>query len=537
MKDSLTAELRKIEKEVDHHYKSNPLMNLPFATAAWSLLAFAEDWALAQINRGNTQHETAIAHTLVNNLNDPMCWLYYNCKRGGQVPFVYNEDFYKASWDLFKLGEKYGWFVSAYTLASRGWIGLELQGATIQPTENLFKGIEYEAYNHLIKLRKSQDALSSAHFDNFPIDAVAHSLKVKGERFSYKLKPKIVADTIKAIVKPILDGRFSLPSEWRFTHYSLGDFRKVVEAISAMAYIHVTMRRMAADLGCFGMGYSDSIYVRSFDDLLRQVIRYSGVSKPEVQSIFDDLSYGKRGISKPDPVLQPLIKLNSETCAIMPHLWLASAAERNLTVLLNKLPSERKIYAKLVDEKERLMRERFMTCLSPKGVRFICKNVPGLPDIDLAIINESEKACLLLELKWFIAPAEIREVIEKYEEIQKGICQILQLKQAFANNHELLLEKLEIDSRYSLEGAVVSENWIGNGEVQSPEIPVIQAGHLIEKLKVAKNLESVMEWLKTRKYLPKEEEHFKVHRTTATISNWHLKWYKIELIDDAFFPL
>ena len=38
MKDSLTAELRKIEKEVDHHYKSNPLMNLPFATAAWSFV-------------------------------------------------------------------------------------------------------------------------------------------------------------------------------------------------------------------------------------------------------------------------------------------------------------------------------------------------------------------------------------------------------------------------------------------------------------------------------------------------------------------
>ena len=85
---------------------------------------------------------------------------------------------------------------------------------------------------------------------------------------------------------------------------------------------------------------------------------------------------------------------------------------------------------------------------------------------------------------------------------------------------------------------MVSENWIGNDEVQSPEIPVIQANHLIEKLKVTENLESVMEWLKDRKYLPKEGEHFKVHITTHTIGDWSLKWYEIQpLIADAFFPL
>ena len=65
----------------------------------------------------------------------------------------------------------------------------------------------------------------------------------------------------------------------------------------------------------------------------------------------------------------------------------------------------------------------------------------GLPDVDLAIISDSEKMCLLLELKWFIDPAEAREIIEKSEEIEKGISQVLQLKQAFGNNHEPLIEK------------------------------------------------------------------------------------------------
>ncbi len=534
--DKLTPELRKIEKAIDLHYKSNPLVNLPFAPAAWYLLTFTEKVMLRELfSPIKFQDRAIIGDNFVNELKHPMYWLYCACRAGGQVPFAYNNTTYKASQDLLELGREYGWFVSAYTYASHGWVGLELQESTIQPTEDLFKGVEYNAYNLLIKPHKSLEALFSVNFDNFPIDAIGHSLRVHGDRLRYRLNPKIVADTITAM-KPTLDAMFSLPSEWQFSRYTLEDFRNVFEAIFAMAFIRALAGGIAAGQGY--MGYADSIYAPPHNELLRRVVRYSQISDVKVQSIFDDLSYGNRGITKPDPSLQPLIKLNSETYAIMPHLWLSSSAERNLTVLLNKLPSEKGIYSKLVLEKERLMRERFTTRLSDTDFRFIWRSGPGLPDVDLAIISDSEKTCLLLELKWFIDPAEAREIIEKSEEIEKGISQVLQLKRAFANNHEALLEKLQIDSSYSLEGVVVSENWIGHAKVQSPEIPVIQANHLIEKLKVTENLKSAMEWLKDRKYLPKEGEHFEVFRFNATISNWRLKWYGIKpLISEAFFPL
>ena len=120
------------------------------------------------------------------------------------------------------------------------------------------------------------------------------------------------------------------------------------------------------------------------------------------------------------------------------------------------------------------------------------------------------------------------EIIDKSEHIEKGISQSLQLKQAFAEKHKPLLDKLNIDSSYSLEAVVVSDNWIGYVEDQSTEIPVIQADHLITKLKVTERLEPTMEWLKVRKYLPKEGEQFKVHRTTSTIGKWSVKWYFIE---------
>ena len=535
--DRLTPELRRAEKEIDNHYRSNPLVNLPFARAAWALLAFGEEKMLKEINPSSTSQEIAAAtDNLVYNLKVPMHWLYHDCGQGGQIPFEYNDEIFRASWDLFDLGTEYSWFVAAYTYASRGWIELELQGSTIQPTENLFNGIKYEAYNRLIKPNESREALSSVNF-GIPMAAIDRALKIHGDRFHCDPNPRMVADTVTAM-SPIFDSAFSLPSEWRFSRYSLNDFRKVFEAIVALALIRVTARQIAIARRCENLGYADSIYVPTFGEFLRRIVRYSGVSKSKVQSIFDDLSYGNPDISSPDPALQPLIKLNSEVYAIMPHLWICSAAERNLTVLLNRLPSEKGIYSKLVGEKETLMRKRLTTCLSTKSFRLVEGRVPNLPDVDLAVIDESEKTCLLLELKWFIYPAEAREIIEKSEEIRKGISQVRQLQNAFADNHQPLLKKLNIDSNYRIAGVVVSQNWIGHAKTQSDDIPVIQADHLISKLKETKDLGSVIEWLKARKYLPEEGKHFKVDRTTATIGKWTLKWYGIEaLIKDAFFPL
>ena len=148
--DELTCKLREIEQEIDFYYKFNPLVNLPFATAAWSLLAFAENQMLnAHVGGRGTQDYAIIGDNLVNELKDPMCWLYSTCEPGGQAPFAYNADIYKASWDLFKLGQEYRWFVFAYTYFSRKWAELDLQGSTIQPTENLFTGMEYECLRPL----------------------------------------------------------------------------------------------------------------------------------------------------------------------------------------------------------------------------------------------------------------------------------------------------------------------------------------------------------------------------------------------------
>ncbi|MDE0481703.1 MAG: hypothetical protein OXI67_03900 [Candidatus Poribacteria bacterium] len=538
--DNVSPELRKIEKEIDDYYKSNPLLKLPFATAAWSLLAYGEDYMLKeQLNRVvGTQDRHALGSDFITELEHPVSWLHRDCEQGGEISFAYDSDVYKASKDLFELGQKYDLIVFAYTCATDGVLELELQGSTIQPTGDFFASIEYEAYNILVDAHEPEEAQFDLNRDDFPETAIRNSIKVQGDKFRYKLNPRMVAD-VKKYLQPLFDGMFLLPSEWKFSCYTLGDFRKAFEAICAIAHIHWTAHGSAViEQGVTHKGYLDNIYVLTYGELLRRVVRYSGLSDAKVKSILDDLTYGNRGIRNPSPALQPMIKLNSKHYAIVPNIWICTSAERNFTALLNRMPDNEKIYAKLVGKKENLMKERFTTGLCDKDFKFISDNITNLTDIDLAIVNHSEKACLLLELKWFIAPTTAHERINKSKEIKKGICQILKLKQAFMENYGPLLEKLSIDSNYRFEGAVVSENWIGYGNVQNPEVPVIRANHLIEKLKTTDSLRATMEWLKDREYLPKEGEHFTVHRPTTTIGNWTIKWYEIKsLTENAFFHL
>ena len=188
--DNVSCELRKIEEEVDNYYKSNPLVKLPFAAAAWSLLTFAEFESLKQVSNVSTPQELETqGDNFINELKEPMFWLFCACQQGGQIPSACDDNVFQASWDLFKLGKKYQWFEAAYTYWSRGEIELNLQESTIQPTKEFFKGMEYQAYGRLMKAHDLDEGISLINVDDFHsmTEAIRHAVKVKGNRFSFKL--------------------------------------------------------------------------------------------------------------------------------------------------------------------------------------------------------------------------------------------------------------------------------------------------------------------------------------------------------------
>jgi hypothetical protein len=278
--------------------------------------------------------------------------------------------------------------------------------------------------------------------------------------------------------------------------------------------------------------------------MIARVVRYTGLRREIVKEVISDLTLGSNEIppAQADPAQQPLVLLDDDHYAIMPHLWVNNAAERNFVVLLNKLPKEKPVYLSLVLLKEEIMRERIVTGISNPTWRTWFGPVSrghGLPDVDLAIISPEERACLLIELKWFIDPAEPRELLEKSEEIKKGISQLLQLKRAFSEDDSALISCLGIDSGYTVGFVVVSANWIGHASEQHADIPVIREHHLIKKLVITKTLLETIDWLSHRQYLPTEGVHYELITTSSSVGRWSTQWYGFKPLIEGpeFLPL
>ena len=117
-----------------------------------------------------------------------------------------------------------------------------------------------------------------------------------------------------------------------------------------------------------------------------------------------DLTLGARGIKRLDPALQPIIRLNENLYSFMPNLLMNSSVERNFTVLLNRIPEEKDVYARLLDEKELVMKESIKRQIALPTLRYFEGKIGNAPPVDLVIISDTDKACLFLELKWFIEP-------------------------------------------------------------------------------------------------------------------------------------
>lgn len=537
--DPLTPELRAVERQLDNAYRSNFLLTLNFAQAAWYLLACAEYIGLAPIiSNGHLSphHLNAHADRITTHIQYPLRWLYETCPPNGEIKTHNEEITGQAAADLFELASSYKSVVAVFTFATKGMIDLKIDGNQIVVNHNFFTDTRYEAYNRLLKpseVREQIDFLTIG-------DLVIKNIRVSGDRFNYKVTPQIVA-RVKEVLRPYYEDSFTLPLSWHFTRYTIGQYLEFAITLGALMVIHWCARYFASVGGCDGYGYRDSVKIYDTTELVNRITRYSGLDAMVVKEIIGDLTYGNRGIKKPDPALQPVILLTQNKYALSPWLWITNAIERNFTVLVNRIPAERQIYAQLVKEKESVMRTQVIEALRENPYRFVNGDLGQgqiLTDIDLAVVSDAEKACLIMEMKWFIDPAEIGEVVEKTEDLQKGVTQMNKMRKLFDDGLPSLLSKLGIDQTYRVCFIVVSANWIGHEDVQTINVPIINQMHLSQKIRSTASLLSVIEWLNNRKYLPTEGVDYEIRDDIVKIDSWVLKWYGIKpLIEDIFLPL
>ena len=541
--DLVSTELRRAESDIDRAHLANKLLNIPFGEAAWHYLALCEGRLVAPIINPDSFSMLldeyalgALVDSIITQAKWPLVWLWKTCGDGGSIPNRYDQEMYEAALKLSELSDDYLAFEAAYTYASIGVVDLTLDGTTIIPASMLQNDARYEAYDRLVDGR-GDEHLYGNEAQSELVHHVDASLRVRGERFSYRLNPHMVRLAEESMRMP-LGPEPALPASWRFSRYTVGDFQRWARVMQGLCLIHILARVQASRASLREWGFADSLLIMSKRDMHRRLVRYTGLDDRTIAALLEDFTYGSRGVCLPDLALQPLVRLLPDSYAIVPNLVMSLRLERNFAVLMNRIPEERAIYSTLSAEREDLSRRRIVDALTSMRIRHWHGNVPGwdeASDIDLALMDEASKNCLILELKSFVAPAEVREICERSEEIAEGIAQVRVRRELACTRREALHKVLRVDEKWNIDWAVASESSVGGVHVQAEDVPVVRTSHLVRKIRGNSGIQGIGEWLRRRAYLPVEGRQYRVEDEHPIVAGWKIKWYNIRiLIDDPY---
>lgn len=525
---------REAEVEIDRAFLQHPLLRFRYDPAVFTTLVAAEE--LLDTFRGAYRQTRALAiDTIINGLKYAIDWLW-NRRNDMRTNEKASLGAVETAKSFLLLAIEYVGMVAAYTYGSRGFINVTLDERTLRVSGELLKDTRYEAYNFLLKpsigLSIDRQQADDAEF----LEEVKRAWG-RGVKFTDLPIDSSVLSAAYKIVAQHSESFYTLPRRWTFDTFSLRAFRSTHDVLGAIVY---AWKRIAAvlDVASDQLPYGPSLpFAVSKHVLLSAISDVSGMAKSEVRAVVAILEYGSGGITDPDPALQPLVPLTNGHYLLSAPLVLGSAAERNLTVLVNRLPKEKRAYARLTNEKELAMRNRMKGRL-PAGFETWSGRLSkreNLGGVDLALVDRRDSVLLLLELKWFVDPAEVRELIDRSKELARGVAQCKRLAAAVRDSPRLL-ETIPGGPFDDFMTAVVSANWIGFADVQDSEVPIINEEHLMRKIGVASRLSDVLCWLRLRQYLPTEGGDYEVRSRLTQVDTWQLDWYRIKALTEDFMP-
>ena len=526
--DLVEPSLRAIEREVDDAFLSNPLTSLPFTEAVWHFLSYMEDTAFRDRQTVRHAEFRAAIDNIVNHAKWPLLWLRSACVEGGSLPAAFSSTSYEAAHQLLQLAENYEPWETMFTYASKGYLQLRQEDRKIFGEGKLAKEERYDAYDRLTERidQRVPGEPSHAFFSD-------HIRKVRfsGGKFWYPITHRLIQEAVTAM-KPVFDPLYSLPDNLSCSSFTLLQFRKVSQSLSARCLLHVTARDLAAMQGCEGLGITSALLIFERSELIRKLHHDSGVPGNVVAAIVTHLTYGAREQKHPDIATQPLIPISCGKLAISPSIFMSLSLERNLTVLINRIPAEQANYALISVSREARSRDLICQTLAGSEVRTWFGNVSGwgrAAQVDLVITSDTERCCFVIELKSFISPAEPSEIIHRSEELAKGLQQLRLRQQAHEVDRNSLFAVLGIDTTYCLSWVLCSDNSIGAAYIQDEGIPILKTGHFAKTVRQL-GCRQTAEWLSRRLYLPVTNIDFKRVEVRGRIAKWEAVWYGITLL-------
>lgn len=522
-----TEEIGIIEREIDEAFSESELVNLGYSQAVWTLLSVVEDhhFEIRVYNPLEEEQQDIYIDGLLNALTYPLqvCHKSFPLYKTKINRTLIDSD-YEASNKWIEKAEDYTHFCSIFPLFYNGEIELNVSGKNLIPTDWTKYDLSYEVYDRFIKKRHPETGVSSD--PNEVAISVRSQTSVKKDAFKLNFNPRLVKE-LKDHLHETHRLRFTLPDNWDFQYFSIQEFKEVFTTIQSMSYGWFIARQIACTEGVSALGFKSALWTPEKTELISRLRRYTGITQEKIEKIVEYLTFGEAGIRNPDVAIQPIMDLRNGELEISTFVFLNVNCERNLCVLLNQINEERKIYSGLVKDKEEKLRDEIIDKIEVAGYETRYGELDDT-DVDFAIIDRVLKKCITIELKWFIEPAEIREVIQRSKEVKKGVEQAKKITDLWCkNNSRLVNDILEIDNSYDFLAVVAPVTSIGNPSSQDINIPIIKTWHLIDEILRVGDLGKVMEWLKNRDYLPKKDIHFKIEKVDIKSGDWSSIWYGI----------
>lgn len=524
-------EINKIEEEIDCIAMTSPLLDMGRTKSIMGVLSAGEDYffKIMYLADYSFNDRGAAIDNLINQITYPLraCNSAVERDGGSEEKFLYDADVYENSMRWLVASDDYCSFCTIFPLWRRGLIGLEVNGRNLCIVQNRVKDFRYEAYNRLVENERCE-VNSEVSYEEL-VELARHGIRRVADDYCIDM-PLLLKKRIRKYFRAIQQSRYSIPENWDFGKFTLGQIQSVFEAVRVLLFGHHLARFVLARDGAEGLAYEGCVLCRKKNWLYSFVYRETGISREVIKGILSLLTFGSCGLRDPDVALQPLFEISGDRYALSPLLWLNSNFERNVCVLMARV--EKNAYLALVNEKEKILVEKVKADLSGLGFEFRVGKIETT-DIDLAIIDFTEKCCVAIELKWFIEPAEVRELVEKTEELAKGVRQAKKVKSEFSSRGEKILSLLGISKDYEFISIVASHSWIGFDDVQDDDVPIIKVGHFVKELRQNKSLKAVVCWLKERQYLPRPVSDFTVVDKKIGCGPWTAEWYGIKAMDSG----
>lgn len=394
-------------------------------------------------------------------------------------------------------------------------IAIKLEGKRLI-VEDSTAGDPYDAYNVTIA---DEGGLVADRRGSINIEELAPNLTKSVQRigedyFTVAVTSRMVDKFSEAVLA--LD--WTLPEGWDFGNFKVGTFKKVYVAIQALALIWLVARVISWHKGVHMISGLCHLPIKLINSLLH---RSTGVDLATVKVITELLTFGSRGIQVPNALLQPLFVTDDGQCFVAPILLFNTNPENNLCGLVNRIDPYKKIYSTLSNTKESLMRREAKGRLEALGLEVSSGSIDST-DVDLAIIDRAKKACLCVELKWFIGPTSIGECHLRSKDLAVGIAQAKKVSVAHAVMSPSFVRVANVDNTFEFLAIVASMNWIGNSEHQDPDVPIVKFRHLLDKIEEC-GLIAVTAWLRNRAYLPVKDVNFQCFEEEIRCAGWESK--------------